>query len=75
VAYGPEEVQRAVAMGAVETLAILDSVVRKNRSGALMSAVENARGKIVVISERFEAGMKLESLGGVAALLRFKLPE
>jgi protein pelota len=75
VAYGPPEVGRAVSLGAVETLAILDSVVRQNRSGGLMSAVENARGKVVVISERFEAGMKLEALGGIAALLRFRLPE
>ncbi len=75
VAYGPEEVGRAVAMGAVETLVILDSVVRQNTSGRLMSAVENARGKVVVVSERFEAGKKLESIGGIAALLRFKLPQ
>lgn len=74
VAYGPEEVQRAVNLGAVDTLVILDSVVRKNLSGGLMSAVENSRGTVVVISERFEAGMKLEALGGIAALLRFRLP-
>jgi len=75
VAYGPEEVERAVSIGAVETLVILDSVVRQNRSGGIMTAVENARGKVVVVSERFEAGMKLESIGGIAALLRFKLPD
>lgn len=74
VAYGPEEVERAVSMGAVETLVILDSLVRQNKYGGLMSAVENARGKVVVVSERFEAGMKLDSIGGIAAMLRFKLP-
>ena len=75
VAYGPEEVQWAVSLGAVDTLIVLDSAVRKNLYGPLMSSVENARGKVVVVSERFEAGVKLEALGGVAALLRFKLPE
>lgn len=75
VAYGPEEVQRAVSLGAVDTLIVLDSAVRKNLYGSLMSSVENARGKVVVVSERFEAGVKLEALGGIAALLRFKLPE
>jgi protein pelota len=75
VAYGPEEVGRAVSLGAVDTLAILDSVVRQNTSGRLMAAVENSRGKVMVVSERFEAGKKLDSIGGIAALLRFKLPQ
>lgn len=74
VAYGPAEVERAVMMGAVDTLLILDSVVRQNKAGPLMSQVESSRGKVIVISERFEAGQKLESIGGLAALLRFPLP-
>ena len=74
VAYGPAEVERAVSMGAVDTLLILDSVVRQNKAGPLMSRVEASRGKVVVVSERFEAGQKLESIGGLAALLRFRLP-
>lgn len=74
VAYGPAEVEKAIAMGAVDTLVVLDSVVRQNKVGPLMSRVENARGRVIVVSERFEAGMKLESIGGIAALLRFRLP-
>lgn len=74
VAYGPAEVERAVSMGAVDTLLVLDSVVRQNKAGPLMSRVEASRGKVVVVSERFEAGQKLESIGGIAALLRFRLP-
>jgi protein pelota len=74
VAYGPAEVEKAVSLGAVETLVVLDSVVRQNKVGPLMSRVENSRGKVVVVSERFEAGQKLESIGGIAALLRFRLP-
>jgi protein pelota len=74
VAYGPAEVEKAVMMGAVRTLLVLDSVVRQNKVGGLMSRVESARGTVMVISERFEAGQKLESIGGMAALLRFRLP-
>jgi protein pelota len=74
VAYGPAEVERAVMMGAVETLVVLDSVVRQNKIGPLMTQVENSRGKVVVVSERFEAGKKLEAIGGIAALLRYRLP-
>ncbi|MGE5379330.1 MAG: mRNA surveillance protein pelota, partial [Candidatus Saccharibacteria bacterium] len=74
VAYGMAEVDRAVMMGAVETLVVLDSVVRQNKIGPLMTQVENARGKVVVVSERFEAGKKLDAIGGIAALLRYRLP-
>ena len=39
-----------------------------------MSMVENSRGRVLVISERHEAGKKLDSIGRIAALLRFKIP-
>ena len=39
----------------------------------VMNQVEESRGKVVVISENFEAGKKLESIGGIAALLRFNI--
>lgn len=74
VSYGPADVERAADMGAVDTLLVLDTVVRQNRIEPLMARVENSRGKVIVVSERFEAGKKLESIGGVAALLRFRLP-
>jgi protein pelota len=35
--------------------------------------VEQAQGKVVVFSTEFEPGKKLDSLGGIAALLRFKV--
>jgi protein pelota len=75
VAYGPVEVDRAVAMGAVDTLVVLDSELRKGRAERWMADVERARGNVMVVSERFEAGKKLEALGGAAALLRYRLPQ
>lgn len=74
VSYGPADVEKAVGMGAVDTLLVLDTVVRLNKIEPLMARVENARGKVMVVSERFEAGKKLDSIGGIAALLRFRLP-
>ena len=74
VAYGPLEVQRAVDMGAVDTLLVLDVLVRQKKADRAMASVESARGKIVVISEHIEAGKKLDSIGGIVALLRFRLP-
>ncbi len=73
VAYGPEQVELAAQMGAVETLLILDSLVRDREMDDLMRMVEEARGKVVVVSEHHDAGEELEALGGLAALLRFRV--
>ncbi|MDD1747450.1 MAG: mRNA surveillance protein pelota [Methanomassiliicoccales archaeon] len=73
VAYGPREVEEAVRSGAVETLLVLDPLLREKDLEALMNAVESSRGRVMVVSEHHEAGRKLEALGGMAALLRFRL--
>jgi len=73
VAYGPNEVQAAVRAGAVETLLVLDPMLRSRDLEPLLKAVESARGKVMVVSEHHEAGKKLEALGGMAALLRFRI--
>ncbi|MFP4170213.1 MAG: mRNA surveillance protein pelota [Methanomassiliicoccales archaeon] len=73
VAYGPREVELAVQMGAVETLLVLDSLVRRKDLDQLMRLVEEAQGTVVVMSERHDAGQELESLGGMAALLRYAI--
>ncbi len=72
-AYGLKEVQDAVNYGAVEHLLVLDEVARRRSLDALMRGVANARGKVVIFSSEFEPGERLRSLGGVAALLRFKI--
>jgi len=74
VAYGPKEVSDAVDAGAVETLLVLDKRVREAGVSRMMSDVEASRGRAVVISEHFEAGKKLEAIGGLAAMLRYRLP-
>lgn len=73
VSYGPAEVKHAADVSAIDTLLVLDSEIRKNNIEDVMNQVEESRGKVVVISENFEAGKKLESIGGVAALLRFNI--
>ncbi|MFQ5838360.1 MAG: mRNA surveillance protein pelota [Thermoplasmata archaeon] len=72
-AYGPEEVSAAVEAGAVETLLVTDEMARSKEVEELMSRVEGMRGKILVVSSHHEAGRKLRALGGVAALLRFRI--
>lgn len=71
--YGPEEVEKAVEMGAVETLLILDENVREKRGEEMMKRTEELGGEVVVISSTHEGGEKLEALGGYGALLRYKI--
>jgi len=79
--YGYEQTKRAVEYGAVETLLIADETLRNFREKSMadveriMKDVERSRGKVVVFSTEFEPGQRLEKLGGVAGLLRFKVSE
>lgn len=71
--YGPKEVREAAKAGAVEQLLILDSLVRERDVEALMRSVEEARGRVTIVSELHEGGRKLEALGGMGALLRYRV--
>jgi protein pelota len=72
-AYGEESVANAVSAGAVRTLLVLDTKVRVQSVEEMLRAVEAARGEFAIVSSMHEAGRRLESLGGVAALLRYKV--
>jgi protein pelota len=82
VAYGFKEVREAIDFGAVGILLVADENLRKERENAgksdlsvesMMKNVESSQGKIIIFSTEFEPGQKLHSLGGIAALLRYKL--
>jgi len=73
VAYGVRETQNAINLGAVEQLLILDSKVAGENMGDSMDMVENMKGEVMVISSEHEGGKQLESLGGMAAILRYEL--
>jgi protein pelota len=51
-----------------------DAVLRKRWVGVVES-VEAAGGKVFIFSARHESGKQLEGLSGIAAVLRFPLPE
>jgi protein pelota len=72
-AYGPDEVRISVDAGAVETLLVTDSKVKDLAVEDLMRRVESARGRVVIVSSRHEAGKKLEALGGLGGILRFPI--
>ena len=69
--YGPAEVASASEAGAVETLLVLDSVLREKDLDDVVRAVENQKGRVIVVSEDHDAGRQLASLGGIGAILRY----
>jgi len=73
VAYGPNQVSSAVDAGAVETIMLTETEARTRKGEALMRVTEDNAGKIEIISTTHEAGKKLESLGGYAAILRYNI--
>ncbi|MHA1597063.1 MAG: mRNA surveillance protein pelota [Candidatus Asgardarchaeia archaeon] len=81
VAYGFEEVKRATEIGAVDTLLILDKFLhemyekRYKEIIEMMEEVENFGGSVVIFNSEHIPGDMLKSFGGIAALLRFSLPQ
>ncbi len=79
ISYGLERVQADTEAGAVDTLIVSDKVVReaedeeRSRIEATMNTVEERGGRVALVSSEQEAGKMLQSLGGVAALLRYRL--
>lgn len=73
VAYGLKETTNAINLGAVNKLLILDTKVASENMGDLMDMVENMKGEVLVISSEHEGGKQLESLGGMAAILRYEI--
>ncbi|WP_439026738.1 mRNA surveillance protein pelota [Haloarchaeobius sp. DT45] len=81
-AYGPDMVSKAADYGAIDRLLILDEKLREERGpdgewafdvNDLVTNVERKGGEITVFSSEFPPGKQLKNLGGIAALLRYRL--
>jgi protein pelota len=81
-AYGVEPVMEAAEFGAIDELLILDERLRAERAGEgdwnvdandLVETVEQKGGSVTVFSSEFDPGQQLQNLGGVAALLRYRI--
>jgi len=81
VTYGLDNVKRALDMGAIETLLISDdqiSIEDLDKRRIIDEMVDNnskMRGKTIIMSINHESGDQLSKLGGLAALLRYPLPD
>lgn len=75
VVYGIEEIKNAVAMHAVSELLVLDKVLigKRDELEEIMKNAELGKANVNIISSDNEAGKKLESITGIAAILRFRI--
>jgi protein pelota len=79
-AYGIKEVEKVIEVCAVSVLLVTDSLIRKLRSENRFSKLENlmknadsSGAKVHIISAEHEGGRRLNGLGGIGAILRYKL--
>lgn len=77
--YGFDHVKRAAEMGAVSDVLITNACLKQFQEKGtfqelkdIMKQVEKLKGTIHIISAEHDAGKKLQGLGGIAALLRYK---
>ncbi len=78
--YGFAQTKQAVNAGAAQTLLITEKCIQQFRLtnrhpelDLLLKTIESTQGTIYLISSEHDAGKKLDGLGGIAALLRYKL--
>ena len=78
--YGLKETENACLIGAIKELLITDSFIQKSRNNnffseveKIMKVVDKTKGEVEIISSEHEGGKKLDGLGGIGAILRFKL--
>ncbi|TYJ39787.1 hypothetical protein E1A91_A04G093400v1 [Gossypium mustelinum] len=78
--YGPKSVEIAKEMMAIETLLIIDDLVKskdialRRKYTELAKSVKKAGGKAIVFSSKHVSGEQLAKLTGIAAILRFPIP-
>lgn len=80
VAYGITAVSDAAEAGAVRTVLITDSLITHAREEKkyfvlekILRQVDKIKGTIIIITSDNPAGKKLDGIGGIAALLRYKM--
>ena len=79
-AYGFQEVSDAINSGAVAKLIVTDKYIHKKREDGtyqeidqLLTLVDNLNGEVHIISGNNDPGKKVDGLGGISAITRYKL--
>ncbi|RWS24102.1 hypothetical protein B4U80_07843, partial [Leptotrombidium deliense] len=79
--YGVKHVEKANELQAIETLLICDSLFRcenitqRKKFVALVDSVKESGGDVRIFSSLHVSGEQLDQLSGIAAILRFPIPE
>lgn len=80
--YGPDHVSKACESGAIQTLMVTDSLFRhstdlkvRKRYVQLVEDVKENGGDVHIFSQLHVSGEQLSQISGVAAILRFPMPE
>jgi len=71
--YGIAEVEQALNSGAVQRLLITDKVVRTKKGERLLDIAKENNSDFTIINTMNDAGKKIDGIGGVGALLRFRI--
>ena len=76
--YGFSDVREASLQGAVKSLLVSDRCIQERREKdtfyeleEIMKTVSSLQGEVHIIHSDFDAGQKLDGLGGIGALLRY----
>ena len=82
-AYGVDETEAAVRAGACKSLLITDRLIQKTRQADnaeeferindIMKVADRTESDIFIISSEHDGGKKLDGLGGIGAILRYRL--
>ncbi len=77
--YGWEEVRSVAEAGAISMLLVTDNFIHQQRGAGnyllldeLLRGIDKLQGKIHIFSSQQESGRRLDGLGGIAALLRYR---
>jgi len=71
--YGYKDVKEKLELGAVDHLLVADTCVRTQEGDGLIKLAQSQQSKFTIINTMHDAGKKLDGIGGIAALLRFKI--
>jgi protein pelota len=73
IAYGEKKVFDCLKNGAVDRLLLTDLRVRTEKGEEMLNISKQNNSNFTIVNTLHEAGKKLESIGGFAAFLRYKI--
>lgn len=71
--YGFEQIKQADEMGAISIFLVSDEKIREDKIENLAKEVERKGGRVEIISKEHDLGEQFFRMGGLGAILRFKV--